>query len=797
MVQDKLLKEKQTKSDLAFRAKKAEATRKKAAALRQKEIEKKDKVKRKKRRQEDKKKQEKKKAEEAERLAQAAKAAQEKKRKLEEQKLRQPTTPLFSWGQSKEQLRMSVLIQRLQEDSLSVNLTSDRVSVHGKDGRGRPHILEFELREFIVPENSTWNLRFSEENPLDPVPDGIVLLLQKQTLHRWDRLAQDHAAVKNFMKKDWVQDDGDVEEEHEEVDLPSGPNLKKVTAAALERLSASHTLVVAAPRFPWCDKCKEKDRYFEKAARTSRDKDHLGMVSFVVIDAREDKIFARRHNVTCSDTCELLLFKQDEPDEPYVVPGRRFAEEIQIDCYKHLLPVVSEVKNQSQLERVTSAFDTAIVGFFHGQRSNDAFFSRFRAVARQLRGHALFGATFDGLTPRDMGIDREASPTFRTSEHLQGVEPADGVEPPLILLFKPKENRHVEFTGELSLETLTRFSKVLSVPLISEYSFESRQKYQELKVPLGMMWLDGENSAREENAWAKEVLERLAHHFSGHLVFVTLNNTRDAFLMRPMALDPRRVPAFGIATVDDMESPKFGYDIKATSWEELSSFWRNKDAAYDRLESFCASFLDGTLEASHESSELPSSYRWRGPGFVHEVVWKTFRDSVYRTEHDVLLELYSPMRPQHRTHVTVLDLVAEALGAQTNLKVARMDTANNYVLPEFGLKDKEKASTLFFLPAAPERHRKLRRFGGKSNGKAEELPERLLRFVHRETRGHADLDLAERVAWVNKEAQQRIRRLRAIEKDYEKKMQDEWMQKEMEEFERYKRLGKFDNLPLG
>mmetsp|Transcript_87340 Transcript_87340/g.154842 ORF Transcript_87340/g.154842 Transcript_87340/m.154842 type:complete len:1588 (-) Transcript_87340:74-4837(-) len=760
-------------------------------------IEKKDKEKRKKRREEDKKKKEKKKAEEAERQAQAAKAAQEKRRKLEEQKLRQPTTPLFSWGQSKEQLRVSVSIQRLQEDSLSVNLTSDRVNIRGKDGRGRPHILEFELREFIVPENSSWNLRFSEENPLDPAPDGVVLLLHKQSLHRWDRLAQDHAAVKNFMKKDWVQDDGDLEEEHEEVDLPSGPNLKKVTAAALDRLSASRTLVVAAPRFPWCDKCKEKDRHFEKAARTSRDKDHLDTVSFVVIDAREEKYFAQRHNVTCSDNCDLLLFKQDEPNEPYVVPGRRFPEEVQIDCYKHLLPVVSEVKNQSQLDRVTSAFDTAIVGFFSGSRSDDAFFPRFRAVARQLRGHALFGATFDGLTPRDMGIDREASPSFRSSDALQGSDVTDEAERPLILLFKPKENRHVEFTGELTLETLTRFSKVLSVPLISEYSFESRQKYQELKVPLGMMWLDGEKSAREENAWAKEVLERLAHRFSGHLVFVTLNNTRDAFLMRPMSLDPRRVPAFGIATVDDMESPKFGYDIKATSWEELTSFWQKKDVAYDRLESFCASFLDGTLEASHESSELPSSYRWPGPGLVHEVVWKTFRDSVYRTEHDVLLELYSPMRPQHRTHVTVLDLVAEALGGLKTLKVARMDTANNYVLPEFGLKDKEKASTIFFLPAAPERHRKPRRFAGKTSGKAEELPERLLRFVHRETRGQTDWDLAERVAWVNTEAQQRIRRLRAIEKDYEKKMQDEWMQKEMEEFERYKRLGKFDNLPLG
>ena len=169
------------------------------------------------------------------------------------------------------------------------------------------------------------------------------------------------------------QDDGDLEEEHEEVELPSGQNVRKVAAASLDRLLERHSLVVLASRFPWCDKCKEKDREFTKAARLSRDKDHLDMVAFGVMDAREEKYFARRHNVSCSDTCDLLLFKQDEKTEPYLVPGRRFAEEVQIDCYKHLLPVVSEVANKTQFDRVTTAFDTAIMGFFHLEKSQDAW----------------------------------------------------------------------------------------------------------------------------------------------------------------------------------------------------------------------------------------------------------------------------------------------------------------------------------------------------------------------------------------------------------------------------------------
>jgi len=767
-----------------------------------KELERKEKEKRKKRKEEDKKRKELKKKQEAEAQAREAKERERKRKKREEERAMAPAIATFSWGQSKESVRLSVSVPKLRSSSLNVTLLDDKVAVRARDVRNRSYSLEFELREFVVPSNSSWALRYSEENPLNPEPDGVSLSLQKSVAHRWDRLAQNHSAVKPFMKKDWVQDDGELEEEKEDIDLPSGANLKKVSAAALRKLAASTLMVVAALRFPWCDKCGEKDRELAKAARTSKDKDHLGAVAWAVVDAREEKYLARTHNYSCSDRCELLIFKQDEPAEPYVVQGRRYAEEIQIDCYKHLLPVVSEVEDKGMLDRVTSAFDTAIVGFFRGSKGEDTWYPRFRAVARQLRGHALFGATFGGRKPRDFGLEHgteeeiDGEAIEAPDDDTGGGGGGDDAARPLVLLFKPRESRHVEFTGDLTLDRLTHFSRVLSLPLLSTYDFETRQKYQELKVPLGMLWLDGENEAFEDNQLAKTVLRRLALRFSGHLVFVMLNSTRDGILMRPMGLDPRRVPTFGIAATDELESEKFGFDMQTQRPEERRAFWADQDRAFDRLESFCASFLDGTLEASHESAELPPTYRWRGPGTIHEVVWKTFRESVYRTEHHVLLELYSPFRPQHRTYITVLDLVAEALKDVTDLKVARMDTANNYVLPEFGLTDKEKASTFYFLPAAPERHRRPRRFGAGRTGKAEALPEKLLRFVRREMGGQADWDVSALVAWANREAQKRIKRLRAVEKDYEKKMQDEWMQKEMEEFERYKKLGKFDNMNL-
>jgi len=754
-----------------------------------KKLEKKEKEKKKQRREADKKRKERKKKEEADAKAREAKELERKREKAKrqaEERAMAPTTPFFSWGQLRDQVQVSVSVPKINPDALNVTLTDDTVAVHARDGRNRSFILHFELREFIVLTNSTWELRYSAENPLNPKPDGVMLHLGKANAHRWDQLAQNHSLIKPFMRKDWVHLDDEGLEEEEDVDLPSGAGIRKVTAEKLRELTLKNTMVVAALRYPWCNKCAEKDKYFGKAGRTLKDKEHLGATVFAVVDIREEKHLGRRHNMSCDDQCKLLIFKQDEPDEPYIVPGRRYTEEIQIDCYKHLLSVVSVVEDKDMFDRVTSAFDTAIVGFFKGSKEEDTWYPRFKAVARQLRGHALFGAVFGGREPREFGIDHDATPSIVAGD--------DDAARPLILLFKPKEQRHVEFTGNLTLDKLTRFSRVLSLPLLSTYEFEQRQKYQELKVPLGMMWLNGEQPDCEENIHAKSIARRLAIRFSGHLVFVLLNGTRDGLLMRPMALDPRRVPTFGLEASDEADSEKFGFDTGARNKEELSTFWKEENRTYEKLETFCASFLDGTLEQSHESAELPPTYYWPGPGVVHEVVWKSFRESVYRSDHDILLELYSPMRPQHRTYWTVLDLVAEALQNLSSVKIVRMDTANNYVLPEFGLKDKEKASSFYFIRAGPERQRQPKRFGGKA-GKAEALPAKLIQFVHRETRDHSEWDVAERVSFANREAQRRIKRLRALEKDYEKKMQEEWMQKEMEEFERYKRLGKFDNLP--
>lgn len=60
------------------------------------------------------------------------------------------------------------------------------------------------------------------------------MTLRKSLVHRWDRLAQNHSAVKNFLRKDWVQDDGEVEEEQDR------PNKSAATCTRSGPLSFVH-----------------------------------------------------------------------------------------------------------------------------------------------------------------------------------------------------------------------------------------------------------------------------------------------------------------------------------------------------------------------------------------------------------------------------------------------------------------------------------------------------------------------------------------------------------------------------
>ncbi|CAD7941340.1 unnamed protein product [Amoebophrya sp. A25] len=157
---------------------------------------------------------------------------------------------------------------------------------------------------------------------------------------------------------------------------------------------------------------------------------------------------------------------------------------------------------------------------------------------------------------------------------------------------------------------------------------------------------------------------------------------------------------------------------------------------YDSMENFVEDYFSGKLKKAYRSNDLSPKYKWtHGRGQVQETVWSLFwqdipwkttsnptgisskkdqasdslqmeqnkdekfstpevelsvkrdhfDDGLYeqeRTEEDIrfiLLELYSPQRAQHNTHLLLINLLALGLRTLSSFKVVRMDTENNHV----------------------------------------------------------------------------------------------------------------------
>eukprot|EP00971_Amphidinium_carterae_P181135 3593280-Amphidinium_carterae.1 len=143
-----------------------------------------------------------------------------------------------------------------------------QVHIHARDGSDRLHRLDFNLREYIWVYNSTWSLRYSEATnsaQLSKSDDSLMTcdlshtyweraVLQKACpgmgAHSRRRLADPTEGNHAQMGSAGAQCCRCDVEEEEEIDLPSGQNVKHVTAAALEKVVQQRQMAVVAARHP-------------------------------------------------------------------------------------------------------------------------------------------------------------------------------------------------------------------------------------------------------------------------------------------------------------------------------------------------------------------------------------------------------------------------------------------------------------------------------------------------------------------------------------------------------------------
>ena len=160
---------------------------------------------------------------------------------------------------------------------------------------------------------------------------------------------------------------------------------------------------------------------------------------------------------------------------------------------KQSLPAVSLV-NAENFETFSKSDKVVIVGFFEAAdtTSNETF----TAVANAQRDEFIFGATNDATLAKEQEV-----------------------ELPGVVLYKSFDEGKVVYKGDFESESLEKWTKEASIPLMGEIGPETYSGYMESGVPLLYLFVDNDDDKKS----LTEELSPIAAKFRGRVNFATID----------------------------------------------------------------------------------------------------------------------------------------------------------------------------------------------------------------------------------------------------------------------------------
>jgi len=580
---------------------------------------------------------------------------------------KKPSLPRFKWGQSKEQIYLSVMVRDLDRDSVEASLPSPgEFRFRAKTVKGEEYALDLELREDVkVSDNLKWELAARS----DKWGTATFCILNKANEHRWDLLVTEPKKYKNLLDKDWTREDQKLEPEEE---LPyvedNSQYLMALTSKNKQKTLEKFGTVLVNVRYPWCSQCKSQDDAFIKAAKAAKAKGKKDAkwkkVAFAVLDAREERKLARDLGAKCDYTCEYRVYT-DPKEEPETLKAQWSETELLSHLEKRLTPAVQILKDPSEAAPLKQT-NTTCLGRFASEASPE--FAIYKKVARLMRGQAIFAATSGEAAPLE--------------------------------LWPHKQNFSFKFEGSWQDNgtVLHEWVKPRSIPLLQEYDWQLRETYVQLNLPLAKIWIDDKDQNPSFDKIVRHAVRRTAKRFIGKIAFVEVKKSTYSYELRDFGLNqPEVYPAFGIASNASYDALKYGFDITTDVAESAEAFWRDADKASDKLVSFCEQVLAGTWPQAHESAALQTNWT---KGAVKKLVWKSYKE-ITSPEKPLLLELYGKYRADHPKKEKEAQHLATVLdGVVDSFAVASYDTGDNYIPPADFTRAKYSSDTeWYWVPA--------------------------------------------------------------------------------------------------
>ena len=619
-----------------------------------------------------------------------------------------PSLAPMKWAQDSTKIFLTVSLGCKRD--VKFKPTRDTFALSCTDAAGVVQTTTMLLREDILPDQSACTSKGGDE----------VCTLRKLHDHFWDRLPHSESEARN-VKQDWSRWK-DESEDSSPTDEPYSTkkeqkHVKTVTGSGFEEAVKSSSAVFVDASLPWCTQCAFTRKAFASAAaqlggaQTSYGKSKP--VSFVFLNALEEREAARAFNVSCSFPCKFFVARHGDDAAPEEIDAKGQESDIVQAIEARMAPLLSKVSTEEEVEAFAKRHAVSALALIKGglmsKADASAEYAALKAAAAMLRGKVAV-----------MWSDKAVG----------------GASPPAMQLWvNGSQPRQVQ---------LSTNSTVLARNLVAwswgydmfNYSWNKRELFDKVGLPVAHVFLDDAAATPE----TVQVFAAAAQEMRGKMAFVRLGRN-DAFMLKDFGLPADSLPAFGIADAFDSKAKRYGMPderllpsppkeipdpsvSKPAEWnDEDDGEWEaplipNPEYTPSRraarfttaaLVAFAHDFVAGKLRPSYKSEPVPSVDA--PPGQVRVVVYANSHlqgaGTVSETGETeaVLLLLYKPWGASKDKALSVISKVADAFLNLPAMRVGKMDTAKNHIdAARFPNVDEYAAEPRVFLLAGAAVH---------------------------------------------------------------------------------------------
>ncbi|KIX06120.1 protein disulfide-isomerase domain [Rhinocladiella mackenziei CBS 650.93] len=412
------------------------------------------------------------------------------------------------------------------------------------------------------------------------------------------------------------------------VGLASASDVHDLKTDNFKDFIAEHDLVLAEFFAPWCGHCKALAPEYEEAATTLKEKN----IPLVKVDCTAEGDLCKDYGVEGYPT--VKVFRGLDNIKPY--PGARKAPAIVSYMTKQQLPAVSLLTSDT-LEDFKTNDKVVVVAYISAddKSSNQTYTS----LAESLRDEHIFGASNDAALAN-----------------------AEGVKQPAIVLYKDFDEGKNTFEEAFEDESITKFIKTASTPLVGEVGPETYAGYMGAGIPLAYIF----SETPEERASLAETLRPVAEKYKGVINFATIDAKAFGAHAGNLNLPTDKFPSFAIQ--ETVKNEKYPFDGNILTEKGIGAFVKD--------------FVDGKLEPSIKSEPIPE----KQDGPVTVVVAHSYKDIVLDDAKDVLIEFYAPWCGHCKALAPTYEKLAELYTSNSEFSskvtVAKIDATLNDVPDE-------------------------------------------------------------------------------------------------------------------